>query len=222
MTASPAPEAVTVWAGDTILIRPIHPSDKALLVEGFAHLSGDSRYRRFLAPVKSLRGGELAYFTEVDHRNHEALVALGPDGRELVGVARFVRDLERAQEAEVAVTVVDAWQGRGIGTALLTRLVRRAREEAITTFTAVCLASNHEVIDLLREIGKEMTLTPAGAGTVEVRIALAVEEAGHAPLRRALRAAADGRLTMPANTDPSPRAATVPDQPYPVGPAVRS
>src|SRR5881275_1948671 len=59
--------------GSTILIRPIEPDDKAALEEGLEHMSVDSRYKRFFAPVPRLTQQQLRYFTEVDHHDHEAL-----------------------------------------------------------------------------------------------------------------------------------------------------
>ena len=62
--------------GERVLIRPIRPSDKPPLLEGFRRLSQESRHRRFFSPVPELGAGQLRYLTEVDHDAHEALVAL--------------------------------------------------------------------------------------------------------------------------------------------------
>ena len=194
MTASPT----TIRSGDVIEIRPIGPDDKPLLVEGLAHLSDESRYRRFLAPIKELTQRELRYLTEIDHRDHEALLALSADG-EPIGVGRFVRDPARPGEAEVAITVVDDWQGRGVATAVLHDLVDRAHALRVEVFTALCLASNDEVLQLLRDPGAHTTVTPGDAGTLEVRVELPVASEPEEPLRHALRAAADGRLRSGAS-----------------------
>ena len=95
-------ERAVLRDGSVVHIRPIGPDDKALLEQGFEQLSAESRYRRFHHPVKRLGKRELDYFTTVDHTDHEALVALGPHGTELVGVARYVRLADR-QFAEVAI-----------------------------------------------------------------------------------------------------------------------
>ena len=71
------------------------------------------------------------YLTDVDHHDHEAVVALDAATDEGVGVARYVRDPERPTRAEAAVTVTDDWQGRGLGTLLLELLAVRAREEGV-------------------------------------------------------------------------------------------
>jgi GNAT superfamily N-acetyltransferase len=102
--------------GILLTVRPISSDDKSALLDAFRHLSQRSVYRRFLAPVKTLTESELAYLTELDHTGHEALVAVAETG-EIVGVARYVRDPEDRERAEAAVTVLDDWQGRGVGTA---------------------------------------------------------------------------------------------------------
>jgi len=96
--------------GSVIHIRPIAPEDRALLEERFEQLSEESRYKRFLPAVRPLDRRQLDYFTRVDHADHEALLALGPHGREPVGVARYVR-LADPESAEVAIAVVDRLQG---------------------------------------------------------------------------------------------------------------
>lgn len=177
--------------GSEIRIRPIRPADRPLLSDAFERLSPESRYRRFLTPVKRLTAGQLAYFTEVDHSDHEALVALAPTG-ELIGVARYIRLAERPEAAEVAVAVVDDWQARGVATELLGRLVSRAREEGIGRFTATCLAENHDVIELLEQLGATSFDHPA-AGLFGLEIELPERLAGHG-LQHALRGAARGDL----------------------------
>ena len=110
-------------------IRPIEPGDRDGFVEAFERLGENSRYRRFLSPHGPLSEAELRYFTEVDHHDHEALVAIDPltaGG----GVARYVRSTESPGHAEVAVAVVDDWQRRGVGTRLATRTRARARPRA--------------------------------------------------------------------------------------------
>ena len=177
--------------GSQAVLRPIRPTDKQVLAEGFAHMSDESRYKRFLTPVNELREKDLKYLTEVDHHDHEAIVAQSVDGEPL-GVARYV--LAESGSAEAAVAVVDDWQGRGLGTALLQRLAERAREEGIDHFTAIMLASNHEMLTLLKELGPA-EVTDAGGGVLEVEVELpATAEDPSAPLRRALRSAAAGHV----------------------------
>jgi RimJ/RimL family protein N-acetyltransferase len=162
---------VVLRDGSKVLIRQVQRTDAPLLADGFTRLSAQSRRMRFLTRKKELSQAELRYFTDVDHHDHEALGALShADGRG-VGVARYVRDAEDPQAAEIAVTIVDDWQGRGLGTELLTQLTRRARREGIRRFTALVSADNAAMAGLLRNMSAE----PAdrGPGTVEYEITLA-------------------------------------------------
>lgn len=187
-------ERVSLRDGSEILVRPISPPDKALLKASFERLSPESRYRRFFSQIRHLTDAQLAYFTDIDHHDHEALLALAPTG-EAVGVARWVRLAARPDAAEVAVTVADGWQGRGVATELLHRLVARARDLGIEHFTASCLATNHAVIEMLEQLGATRRSHPE-AGVTELEIDLPEQVVAGGALRRALRGAAAGELTL--------------------------
>jgi GNAT superfamily N-acetyltransferase len=181
--------------GCVLEIRPLRADDKAGLAAGFERLSALSRYRRFLSPTEHLSPKQLAYLTEVDHRDHEALVAIEPSSRDGVGVARYVRSGEDPEEAEFAVAVADDWQRRGLGTLLLRHLAARAREEGITRFTGLVLGSNEPVRHLLEALG-DVRQRNVHDGTVEVWLQIPdrplSEEQGR--LAGWMRAAATGRL----------------------------
>lgn len=184
------PLSVTLRDRSTITMRPIRPDDRGLLHAAFDGLSDESRYRRFLTPMPELSPGLLTYLTEVDHHDHEALIALGPDG-EGVGVARFVRG-EQPGVAEAAVTVVDDWQGKGVGTALMNLLADRARSEGIRRFTALMLAHNTDMLDLLRRLAP-VRVVHREQGTIEVEARLPECGLG-TPLRQLLRRSAAGQI----------------------------
>ena len=132
---------------------------------------------------------QLAYLTEVDHRDHEALLALDPDDN-AIGVSRFVRLDDDV--AEFAIVVADAWQGRGLGTELLDRLVDRAREEGVRRFSAVVLAENAEALALLERLGDASRR--AVGPQVEVDVALPAPGRQDDRFRALLRAAAAGTV----------------------------
>lgn len=144
---------VTLRDGSRIRIRELHRADRELWLRGFEHLSAESRYRRFLSGISEPGPALVRRLTELDHHDHEALAALDERTGEGIGVARYVRDPDRPEVAELALAVVDEWQGRGVGTALLRALCARAREEGVTTFTALMLATNTEMMDVLRQLG---------------------------------------------------------------------
>ena len=139
----------TLSDGTTILVRAIRPEDKSLLETGMERLSERSRRLRFLTATNRLSRSQLAYLTEVDGRNHQAWGALIND--EPVAVGRFVRGSD--DDAEVALTVVDEWQGRGIGTLLLKVLATEAEKVGVERFTFVALPENDGIKRLLARFG---------------------------------------------------------------------
>lgn len=140
--------------GAEVLIRMLRPGDRELLARGFEKLSRRSRYQRFFSLKPSLSVGELDYLVSVDGRDHVAMGAVECDRpEEGVGVARFVRHEADSSSAEVAVTVVDAYQGRGVGRLLLEYLTRAALERGVERFSAECLATNEPMRRLFEELG---------------------------------------------------------------------
>jgi RimJ/RimL family protein N-acetyltransferase len=142
--APPRPhgEHVRLRDGAEIVIRQVGPEDAAQLKIAFERLGAVSRYRRFLAPLDHLTPKQLSYLTRVDHTDHEAIAALDAVTGDGIGIARFVRDPDDAAMAEVAIVVADAWQGRGVGTALVERLAARARAVGVRRITARMLVGN--------------------------------------------------------------------------------
>jgi RimJ/RimL family protein N-acetyltransferase len=166
--AAVAGRPVVLRDGSTVLIRPVRSADAPLVADGFARLSARSRQLRFLSPKQELSPAELHYFTDVDHHHHEALGALDhADGRG-VGIARYIRDADDPQAAEIAVTVIDDWQGRGLGTELVARLSERARSEGIRRFTALIGADNPAMAGLLRNVRADLVRRERGALHYEI------------------------------------------------------
>jgi len=181
--------------GSHIRIRQGHHTDRDLLLQGFERLSPNSRYRRFLAPMPELNESMVRYLTEIDHHDHEAMIALDEATGEGIGVARYVRDPNQPHVAEIAVTVIDDWQRRGVGTLLLEVISARAREAGITTFTALMLATNANMMDLLKQLGP-LRIIDQEAGTVE--IAVPIPPMGVSPaLRKLIRIAAQHEIAVP-------------------------
>lgn len=185
------PDAEAVVAlrdGSHIRVRQGCQSDRELLLEGFAQLSEQSRYRRFLAPMPDLTEKVITYLLDVDHHDHEAIIAIDVRSGHGIGVARYLRLESRPHVAEVAVTVVDDWQGKGVGTLLLEVAGARARQAGIRCFSALMLSDNVEMREALAHIGPLRVLARSG-GTIEVEAP--ISQAGLSPqLRRLLRVAA--------------------------------
>ena len=161
-----------------MLVRAVRPEDAPGFAEAFEQLSETSRYRRFFTVKPRLSEQSLAFFTDVDHHDHEALVAVAPGSGQLVGVARFIRNPEEPDQAEVAVTVIDAWQQRGVGTVLLRELAQRAAEEGIRHFTAEILAENRPMLNLARRLGPAETASRGTMVSARIDLPPAAEQAG--------------------------------------------
>jgi len=179
--------------GRTVLIRAIQADDKALLVDAFHRMSDEARQQRYLTPATELTAEDLDYLTEVDHRRHEAMVAIDPAEGRLVGSARYVQVPGERDAAEVAADVVDDWQRRGVATALLRELSVRARQNGVETFRAYVASDNAVVVDALQRAGAIRT----GREGSELEFNVAVPRDGLGDrLRTALRAAAAGQLRL--------------------------
>ncbi|MFP5332522.1 MAG: N-acetyltransferase family protein [Acidimicrobiia bacterium] len=143
--------------GFGVELRPVTPDDKPLLADGFARLSERARYLRFLAPADRLTPAQLAYLSEVDHHDHVAWGALENDAA--VGVGRLVRYEDDPSSADVALTVLDEYQGRGVGRLLIEVLGVCARARGVGQLHFDVLAENAAMLGLLRTLGAIRTDT---------------------------------------------------------------
>src|SRR4029450_13614781 len=144
--------------GGSIHLRAIRPDDKPRLLDLFERLSSRSVYFRFFQTKQRLTDAELQYFTELDFTRDVALVATLRVGQEehVIGVGRYFRIQEHGQpttRAEVAFTVADAHQGRGVGTLLLEHLAAMARRQGIDTFEAYVLGENNRMLEVFEASG---------------------------------------------------------------------
>ena len=137
--------------GTEVELRPVGPDDKPLLEQGMAMLSPASRRLRFMSPIENLSRSQLAYLTEIDHESHLAwgVVVTGQP----VAVARLVRLSGSPEIAEIAITVVDEWQARGIGKLLVRVLAEIGRSVGIERFAFEALPENKGIVRLLGYFG---------------------------------------------------------------------
>lgn len=144
---------VTLRDGRVVDVRPLEPRDRRALAIAVARLSDETRYLRFATPKPHLTERELDFLVGVDHHSHEAILAVDPRTGHGVAVVRYVEVPGEQGVAEIAATVADDWQGRGLGRALLSKLAARAREEGYATLRASVLATNRRSIAMLRRAG---------------------------------------------------------------------
>lgn len=139
----------------TVLVREVSRADKRHFEQGITQLSAQSLYYRFHSPCFKMRASHLAYFTEVDQVDHVAIAVGGgidPDGGPSMGVGRYTRLLECPDHAEIALTVLDAYQKRGIGTLLLAALSYCARLHGVRVFSMHVHAERRGLIRVLQQL----------------------------------------------------------------------
>jgi acetyltransferase len=163
---------LTLLDGTTVLVRPIAPEDKPLLIVGLRRLSPEAAMRRFLTPKVRFTPAELRYLTEVDGHAHIAYVAVDAyDPSLLIAVARCVR--VAGDTAELAVVVGDPWQGLGLGRRLVALLGEAAAAEGITRFSGTMMADNRPALKLMRGFGTPLDRDVVSHGVREVVTRLA-------------------------------------------------
>jgi RimJ/RimL family protein N-acetyltransferase len=139
--------------GGTIEFRALRPDDKADMLAAIDRTSMQSRQRRFFAPKRGFSDSEIAFFMNIDFLNHVALVAqLDHDGHsEIVGGGRYV--VVKPGQAEVAFVVIDAYQGQGLGKALMRHLLQLARDAGLKELVAEVLPDNQAMRRVLSDAG---------------------------------------------------------------------
>jgi len=144
---------LTLHDGRVVEVRPLEPRDRAGVAAAVSRLSDETRYLRFATPKRELTERELDFLLDVDHHSREAILAVDPSTGYGVAVVRYVEVSGEPRAVEIAATVADDWQGRGLGRALLEQLTSRAREERYSTLRASVLATNRRSINMLRRAG---------------------------------------------------------------------
>jgi acetyl coenzyme A synthetase (ADP forming)-like protein len=170
--ASAGPERyesdVVLKNGSTLHLRPVRPDDAPHLLAFVQGLSPESLYLRFLG-VSNFDLSRAEHLARVDYENDFALVGETREG--IIALGHFFRDPKRSDRAEAAFAVADALHGQGIGTSLLDRLARVAREMGIRTFEAEVLPYNRKMIDVFVDSGFDIRQR-AEAGVVWFELSL--------------------------------------------------
>jgi acyl-CoA hydrolase/RimJ/RimL family protein N-acetyltransferase len=147
-------ETITTKLGEKIFVRPIRPDDEPMMRDMFYNFSEQTKYLRYHAALKSMPHNKMQVFCTIDYETEMAIVGLSgqPGHEEVVGVARYMTDAE-GQTAEVAFTVQDAWQRRGLGTYFFSRLVTIGKERGIKKFYAYVLVENSGMLKIFHRSG---------------------------------------------------------------------
>jgi RimJ/RimL family protein N-acetyltransferase len=155
--------------GTAVVLRPIAAGDKEELQRGLHRLSAEAVHKRFLAPKPRFTAAELRYLTEVDGKDHAALVAeLDDESGTIVAVARYVRLDDQPETAEAAIVVADFLQRQGLGTAMAESLAASAVGHGIRRFTATTLGENVAAHRLMAKLTDQLERRQVDAGTADL------------------------------------------------------
>jgi RimJ/RimL family protein N-acetyltransferase len=149
---APGERRVRLTDGREGVLRAIRPDDRAAFLAFHAGLSAESRYFRYFSARRKLPEAEIRHVSEVDPQTHAGVVVLVKG--QLVGHALYDR-LADPKEAEVALEVADAFQGHGVGTAMLAELARVATRAGVRRFVAHVLPTNQRMLQVFRDLGFE-------------------------------------------------------------------
>jgi GNAT superfamily N-acetyltransferase len=176
--------------GAEILIRPLVYGDRFELAVGFTELSLRSRQLRFFQAPDALGSDELEYLTNIDYQNHFAFAALllGGPGPKGIGVGRYLRNPSDPTIAEVAVTVMDVHQRRGVGTLLTRALGGVAAERGIHTFVSYVQWGNDLAVESLAREGARVLPDEPGIARIEIDIPAVTADVADSPRRSRLSA----------------------------------
>ncbi len=154
-----------------LLIRPIRPEDADIYRSFFKSLSPTSIYFRFFSPIKEPSPDMLARFTQVDYDREIALVGLtgGYKNEQMLGVARVIGDPD-GKIGEFSVLISDAWQGKGIGAALLNNCLKIARQRGFEKIIGLVLPENRNMITLAKKLGFVLFKDPDGEYELEMHL----------------------------------------------------
>jgi GNAT superfamily N-acetyltransferase len=174
--------------GTAVLVRPLVHGDRDALAAGFEKLSEAGRHLRFFNPPAHLQDRDLEYLTNIDYHDHFAFAAFAEDepGRPGIGVGRYIRVADAPESAEVAVTVLDEYQRRGLGTLLLRHLAEVAADNGIKTFLNYVLWQNADIVAGLADEGARITPEEPGIARIEIDLPMPVDDTRDPLFRRLL------------------------------------
>lgn len=139
--------------GSPVDIRALRPEDEAGMLAAIGQTSAQSLQRRFFVMKRHFSDKERAYFMDIDFKNHVAIVALADEsgGKAIVGGGRYI--VTEPGRAEMGFVVIDAWQGRGIGSILMRHLMKIAGDAGLQELTAEVLAENAAMLKVFGKFG---------------------------------------------------------------------
>ena len=159
-------------------VRPLERRDREGLADAISRLSPQTRYLRFANAKPHMSSRELDFLVDVGRREHRALLAVDPATGRGVAVVRYVQLQAEPSVAEIAATVSDGWQGRGLGSAMVAQLIEQARDDGFSALRASVLATNNRSVAMLLRSG--FAPLPSRGALREYELRLQPSAAAHA------------------------------------------
>ncbi|GEQ87252.1 hypothetical protein ULMS_27600 [Patiriisocius marinistellae] len=165
-------KSVTIADGSQMVLRPMHPSDADKAAAFRASLTDDTLMARFLGFIPKITSNLISQLVRVDFAIEMAIVAeITINNNKIVtGVGRIAKDFSKENTAELAVIVVDKWQGKKLGTQLIEYMIYIAEDMGYKCLTAVISGYNERILKMLE--GKDITKEFTEEGHVRIKINL--------------------------------------------------
>jgi acetyltransferase len=162
--SAPPPDIVENWTlldGSAATLRPIRASDMELERAFVRNLSPQSKFKRFMGELKELSPEQLHAFTHPDHSRESVYVVIRSTaaGEEEIAVARYIVEPE-GDACEFAITIADAWQGKGVAGRLMRALIRDASARGLARMEGFVLGANNRMLDFVRKLGFKIEFDP--------------------------------------------------------------
>jgi GNAT superfamily N-acetyltransferase len=200
----PRPFTATDREGCTVLFRPLVQADRPTVVRLFEALSAQSRFHRFNSLYAKLSDKQLTSLFDLDYRDRFAWAVEVTCDRTRVPAAlgRYAR-YPATRHADVALTIADEWQGRGLGGSLLDTLIITAHHHGFVSFDTIVAADNQPMLHLFQERGAELSTATAGSIDVVLPLDAVIKQLVEHPLFRTLSAASRSASSPSHDSTPS-------------------
>lgn len=164
--------SISLKNGETVYLRMLLPSDRGALLDAFYKLSDETKRLRFFQVNEALSDKELDYLLNTDDTNHVAYCAyvLKNNKPKGIGVVRYIRSVKNPEMAEVAITIIDEYHGKGIGKELIKKITQHARKEGITTYVANAFYFNDIILKMISKFPYKITGSDDGILSIKVDI----------------------------------------------------
>ena len=168
------PHRIFLKDGTPVRIRLVRPTDKACIQSGFQRLTEKSRYQRFLSFRPQLTSDQLKFLTEIDNIRHLAIGAadMSQADRPGIAIARYIQIQDEPDVAEVAITVIDAYQNKGLGGKLTEMIMQLARQNGFHKLGGYVLENNIRMLSIFRRLGAHIHWE----GTAQLRVEIDLSE----------------------------------------------